>query len=137
MVARSRLASALLLVAATLLAAVGSADAQVSRPGENNNQRQQPQLVVRCFVANCDKCNTFNPYICVQCKVGYQQSAGLACRSCARGYEQNLDVQTFTCSKCPAGTDSPGGTGEASQCKPISVTSGRRLFEASDEDLWA
>lgn len=112
----------------------GTANAQQNPASRRNN----PALTVRCFVANCPRCNAFNPYICAQCATGYQLTAALACNSCARGYEQNLDAQTFTCSACPAGFDSPGGTGEASQCSAITTTSGRRLFERTDaEDLWA
>jgi hypothetical protein len=96
-----------------------------------------PAIVIRCFVPNCGKCNNFNPYLCAQCNVGYQLTGAFACNSCAPGYEQNLEVQTFTCSACPPGTTSPGGTGGASQCVLITATAGRRLFEADDENLWA
>lgn len=128
MIGRTRLA--VLLVAAIALALGGSADAQRASPSTN------PAIVIRCFVPNCGKCNTFNPYICTQCNTGYQLSAGFACRSCQPGYEQNLDVQSFTCTKCQDGFTSNGGVGEASQCYKITATSGRRLFDA-DEDLWA
>lgn len=89
-----------------------------------------------CFVRNCAVCNRRNSYVCAQCRPGYALTNGVACNSCAPNYQQNLDLQSFTCDACPAGTTSNGGTGEASQCTPISVSSGRRLFEF-EEDLWA
>jgi hypothetical protein len=101
-------------------------------PGTN------PAILVRCFVPNCGKCNNFNPYLCAQCNGGYQLTGAFACNSCAPGFEQNLDSQTFTCSGCPAGFTSNGGVGEASQCYRITATTARRLFESgAEEDLWA
>jgi hypothetical protein len=142
MTVRARLAVLLVVVAAVLLMS-GPVDAQrqariARNPGGpiSNPGNGQPQFVIRCFVANCGQCNTFNPYICAQCNVGYQLSAGYACRSCQPGFEQNLDVQTFTCTKCPDGYTSNGGSGDASQCYKITATVARRLFEA-DEDMWA
>lgn len=89
-----------------------------------------------CFVRNCAVCNTRNSYVCAQCRPGYALTNGVACSSCSPGYQQNLDAQSFTCTACPAGTTSNGGTGPGSQCRPITPTSGRRLFEF-EEDLWA
>lgn len=90
--------------------------------------------VVRCFAANCARCQSYNPYLCAVCQTGYQVTAAFGCRSCAVGFEQNLDVQTFQCVPCQPGYTSKGGVGEASQCEEITVTSGRRLFP---EQAWA
>lgn len=130
----------LTLVLATLLMMSGSADAQgarqqrISRPQPGG---ANPELLVRCFVPNCGKCNGFNPYLCAQCNVGYQLTGAFSCNSCAPGYEQNLEERTFVCVACGPGFTSPGGTGEASQCTPITATAARRLFGADEQDLWA
>lgn len=138
MTVRSRLASVALVVIAVLLSTSGTADAQQRQRIARTPPGASPEFVIRCFVPNCGKCNTFNPYLCAECNVGYQLSAGFVCRSCQPGYEQNLDVQTFTCSKCPPGFTSNGGSGEASQCFPITATQARRLFQSdAAEDLWA
>lgn len=116
------------LLSIVLLAAifVGQADAQA-----------RPNILVSCFVRNCGTCSRRNPYVCTVCGTGYALTASSACNSCAPGYEQNLDAQSFSCSKCPEGTTSPGGTGLASECTVISVTLGRRLFENTYYDIWA
>jgi hypothetical protein len=134
------------LLAVLVLAGVGHAQAQTSssrlvrsrtRPAPTPS-RPNPAIVSRCFVPSCAACSRFNPYICVSCGTGYQLSAGGGCRSCSPNYEQNLDVQTFTCTKCPDGYTSPGGSGEASQCYKITATQGRRLFSDENEwDAWA
>jgi hypothetical protein len=132
------------LLIASVLATCGFAEAQTTagrtrQAGANlpASASVRPASVTRCFVANCSRCNSFNPYFCAECGLGYALTSGFSCTSCAPGFEQNLDVQTFTCSACPAGTTSPGGTGQESQCEPIpTVTTGRRLFGAED-DLWA
>lgn len=148
--------AAIALVLATLLLSGSGAEAQgrpQRPPGNPGNspprppgpprprgppEGSNPGLLRRCFVPNCGTCNNFNPYLCAQCNGGYQLTGGFSCNSCAPGNEQNLEVQTFTCSGCPAGTTSPGGTGQGSQCVPITATSARRLFGAdSEEDLWA
>jgi hypothetical protein len=135
--------AALALVLAILLATGGSADAQgtnqrTSRISRNPGGGTNPAILVRCFVPNCGRCNNFNPYLCAQCNVGYQLTGAFSCNSCAPGFFQNLEVQTFTCSACPSGTTSPGGTGEGSQCVPITTALGRRLLAAdAEEDLWA
>lgn len=102
-------------------------------------EAQRPAVTLSCFVANCATCSLRNPYVCTACKteLGYKLTSSYGCNSCAVNYEQNLDSPTFTCTKCPAGTASPGGTGLASECVPISGTTGRRLFADADEDLWA
>lgn len=125
-VIKSRRIVALLVVvvAATL---VGRADAQ----------RQRPAAVRSCFVRNCAGCPGRNPYLCSKCNTGYALSSVGGCTSCDVNYEQNLDERSFVCTACPPGTSSPGGTGLASECKPISVSTGRRLFADADEDLWA
>ena len=136
-------AAVALAFAIILVIGLGSADAQgatqrTSRISRNPGGGTNPALLLRCFVPNCGKCNNFNPYLCAQCNVGYQLTGAFSCNSCAPNYEQNLEVQTFTCSACPGGTSSPGGTGEGSQCTPITANAGRRLFAAdADEDLWA
>jgi hypothetical protein len=118
---------------------VGSANANANaNPIAVSRRNATPAVLVRCFAANCAKCNNFNPYVCAQCNPGYQLTAAFSCNSCAPGYEQNLDVQTFTCTACPSGYWSNGGTGQASQCYKLTTTSGRRLFEQADvDDLWA
>jgi hypothetical protein len=98
--------------------------------------RASPNVVAACFVRNCLTCNSRNSYLCTRCLEGYVLTASLNCNSCAPGYEQNLDERTFVCVKCPPGFTSPGGTGEASQCVPISVTTGRRLF-GEEGDMWS
>jgi hypothetical protein len=92
--------------------------------------------VVQCFVPYCTRCQTYNPYLCAACGTGYQLTASFGCQSCARNYEQNLDVQTFQCVPCPDGYTSNGGVGAASQCEPITTSTGRRLF-ADLDDAWA
>lgn len=115
-----------------------NANANLNPAASRNPNAATPAVLVRCFAANCAKCNAFNPYVCAQCTPGYQLSAALSCNSCAPGYEQNLDVQTFTCTACPSGFFSNGGTGLASQCYKLTTTGGRRLFEKTDvDDLWA
>lgn len=114
----------ILLVAIVVAAALaGGADAQ-TRP---------------CYVKNCSTCSLRNPYVCTAtgCKTGYKRTASGGCNYCAVNYEQNLEARSFECSKCPAGTTSPGGTGQASQCVRVTVSTGRRLFADADEDLWA
>ena len=112
------------LVAGALL--VGQAEAQA-----------RPAIVISCFVKNCLGCSARNPYVCTSCGAGYRLTAAFGCNSCAVNFEQNLDSPSFQCTACPQGTSSPGGTGLASQCTPITVSSGRRLFAEADEDLWA
>jgi hypothetical protein len=130
---------AIALFLATLLIMGGFADAQATDRQQriSRNPGTSPAILVRCFVPNCGKCNNFNPYLCAACNVGYQLTGAFSCNSCAPGFEQNFEVQTFTCSACPAGQTSPGGTGEGSQCVPITASAARRLFAADEEDLWA
>lgn len=118
----SKLTLIVVLVVATAAALVGRADAQIIRS---------------CFVKFCTACSSRNPYLCIGCNSGYQLTGAGNCNSCAANYEQNLDERSFVCIACPAGTSSPGGTGLASECKPISVSTGRRLFADADEDMWA
>lgn len=121
---KSMLLVALVVMVAAALA--GSADAQ------------RPNILATCFVKNCATCSLRNPYVCTACSgAGYRLTSAGGCNSCATNYEQNLEERTFTCTACPAGTSSPGGTGLGSQCTPITVSSGRRLFADADEALWA
>lgn len=137
--ARKVAGPAILLVIATLLAMGGSADAQEIR--QQRIPRTQPgdastEVLVRCFVPYCSKCNSFNPYLCAACNVGYQLTGAFSCNSCAPGYEQNLEERTFVCVQCAPGFTSDGGVGVDSQCYPITDTVARRLF-GSDDELWA
>jgi hypothetical protein len=137
------------LVLATLLVMGGTVEAQGTRqqrvprpprgpPGPPGQPGANPQILVRCFVPSCSKCNNFNPYLCAECGAGYQLTASFACNSCAPNYEQNLEERSFVCQACPQGTTSPGGTGGGSQCVPITATTAaRRLFGADEDDLWA
>lgn len=117
------------LIVALVMVAVATLAARVDA--------QRPAVVRSCFVRNCGACSGRNPYVCVTCNTGYALSGAAGCNSCSVNYEQNLDDRAFSCIACPAGTSSPGGTGLASQCTPISVSSGRRLFADADEALWA
>lgn len=118
----------LLITVLTAAIFVGRVDAQA-----------RPNAINTCFVRNCPagNCSIRNPYVCLRCATGYALTSASGCNSCAPGYEQNLDAQSFLCSKCPEGTTSPGGTGLASECKQISVTTGRRLFEDTYDEMWA
>jgi hypothetical protein len=78
----------LTLVLAMLLMMSGSADAQGARQQRiprNQPGGANPELLVRCFVPSCAKCNGFNPYLCAQCNVGYQLTGAFSCNSCAPG----------------------------------------------------
>jgi len=111
---------------------------RTSRISRNSGGGTNPAIVRRNFVPNRGQANAFNPYLCAQCKVGYQLTDAFSCNSCAPGFEQNIEVQTFTCSACPPGTTSPGGVGGGSQCVAITATAARRLFADDEaEDLWA
>lgn len=114
---------------------------QRPQPPSRNLPRARPVTPPRvrriaCFVRNCALCNSRNSYVCTQCRPGYALTNGVACNSCAPNYQQNLNLQSFQCDQCPTGTTSPGGIGEDSQCIPITISTGRRLFDV-DEDLWA
>lgn len=111
---------------------------RTSRISRKSGGGTNPAIVRRNFVPKCGQANALNPYLCAQCKVGYQLTDAFSCNSCAPGFEQNIEVQTFTCSACPPGTTSPGGVGGGLQCVAITATAARRLFADDEaEDLWA